>query len=66
MKKIRLKEIAEVLSDNELKNVVGGSSGVTHACTLKCGPGRDDWYWVTSCSSTITSTCGITYLSCSC
>jgi natural product precursor len=33
MKKIRLKEIAEVLSDNELKNVVGGSS--SSGCTKK-------------------------------
>lgn len=36
MKKIRLKEISEVLSEDELKNVVGGSG---NQCTSSCSPG---------------------------
>lgn len=34
MKKIRLKEISEVLSEDELKNVVGGSTA-SEACRGK-------------------------------
>jgi natural product precursor len=40
MKKINLKSISEVLSDKEMKNVLGGSggSGIYRCC---CGMGSD-------------------------
>jgi bacteriocin-like protein len=33
MKKINLKGILEVLSEKELKNVLGGSGGACHTCS---------------------------------
>ena len=48
MKKINLKEISEVLSDAELKNVLGGvvTTGSSN-CYVKCGD--DSTYGVDKC-----------------
>lgn len=57
MKKIRLKEISEVLSEDELKNVVGGSNG---HCLQSCTCSNGKRYQVscsTSCSSMASYVC---------
>ena len=39
MKKISLKGISEILSEKELKNVVGGGSGLSISCLKNCETG---------------------------
>lgn len=56
MEKINLKGISEVLSEKELKNVMGGSEG---SCFLRCNQDSSDGQNVSDCSrSTAESVCG--------
>jgi len=41
MKKINLKGISEILSEKELKNVVGGGSSVNPCCGSACTTSND-------------------------
>lgn len=54
MKKINLKGISEILSEKELKNVMGGSTNAK--CQARCRGGN---YVSISCSGTCTASDGI-------
>jgi len=36
MKKINLRGISEILSEKELKNIMGGSEAIANGCSLSC------------------------------
>lgn len=56
MKKINLEGISEVLSEEELKNVMAGSGPSN--CTLRCDQDKDPGTSVSDCSrETVSSLC---------
>jgi natural product precursor len=45
MKKINLKGISEILSEKEMKNVMGGSDDVRAVCSGLCNDGQIHMCW---------------------